>query len=240
MYSSSVRRQIVARLRSGEPVAVVAAETGVCQATLLRWKRQALIDAGVIDCIPKWRPRSSPQHTSASLRKHVPHVFVVGAAVDDGQDFIRVGHASESSNPSGTLSGAPADFLFTHHGKQLSQNAVRQELTPLGPGSRPGTHHTVSTPPHQCHRPDQRRSITAQALIALLGHVSSQMSLRYAHLFDHTVRTEYERALNLAKSHIGGLPTTAPQLPIADVAQHPQMGHHHRVGRRHGDANNRV
>jgi len=35
-YSLSVRRQIVARLRSGEPVAAVAAETGVCQATLFR------------------------------------------------------------------------------------------------------------------------------------------------------------------------------------------------------------
>ncbi|WP_366847837.1 helix-turn-helix domain-containing protein [Mycolicibacterium sp.] len=48
-YSSSVRRQIVARLRSGEPVAVVAAETGICQATLSRWKRRALIGAGVIE-----------------------------------------------------------------------------------------------------------------------------------------------------------------------------------------------
>ena len=43
------------------------------------------------------------------------------------------------------------------------------------------------------------------------------MSLRYAHLFDHTVRTEYERALDLAKSHIGPLPTTGPPLPITDV-----------------------
>ena len=51
-YSSPVRRQIVARLRSGEPVTVVAAETGICQATLFRWKRQALIDAGVIEGIP--------------------------------------------------------------------------------------------------------------------------------------------------------------------------------------------
>jgi transposase-like protein len=51
-YSSSVRRQIVSRLRSGEPVAAVAAETGVCQATLFRWNRQALIDAGVIEGIP--------------------------------------------------------------------------------------------------------------------------------------------------------------------------------------------
>ena len=50
-YSSSVRQQIVARLRSGEPVAAVAAETGICQATLFRWKRQALIDAGLIEGI---------------------------------------------------------------------------------------------------------------------------------------------------------------------------------------------
>lgn len=52
MYSSSVRRQIVARLRSGEPVAAVAVDTGICQATLFRWKRQALIDAGVIEGTP--------------------------------------------------------------------------------------------------------------------------------------------------------------------------------------------
>jgi transposase-like protein len=52
MYSSSVRWQIVARLRSGEPVAAVAVETGICQATLFRWKRQALIDAGVIEGTP--------------------------------------------------------------------------------------------------------------------------------------------------------------------------------------------
>src|SRR3954453_8039358 len=51
-YSSSVRRQIVSRRRAGEPVAAVAVETGVCQATLFRWKRQALIDAGVIEGIP--------------------------------------------------------------------------------------------------------------------------------------------------------------------------------------------
>jgi hypothetical protein len=31
---------------------VLAAETGVGQATLFRWQRQALIDAGVIEGIP--------------------------------------------------------------------------------------------------------------------------------------------------------------------------------------------
>ena len=44
--------RFVSRLRSGEPLAAVAAETGVCQASLFRRKRQALIDAGVIEGIP--------------------------------------------------------------------------------------------------------------------------------------------------------------------------------------------
>src|SRR5437588_7262088 len=52
MYPASVRRQIVIRLRSGESVAAIAVDTGICQATLFRWKRQALIDSGVIEGIP--------------------------------------------------------------------------------------------------------------------------------------------------------------------------------------------
>jgi len=52
MYPATVRRQIVSRLRSGEPVAAVAVDTGICQATLFRWKRQALIDAGVVEGVP--------------------------------------------------------------------------------------------------------------------------------------------------------------------------------------------
>jgi len=36
MYPAAVRRQIVSRLRSGEPVAVVAADAGIRQATLFR------------------------------------------------------------------------------------------------------------------------------------------------------------------------------------------------------------
>jgi len=37
--------------------------------------------------------------------------------------------------------------------------------------------------------------------MALLGHVSAEMSLRYGRLFDATVRAEYERALDQAKHH---------------------------------------
>lgn len=112
--------------------------------------------------------------------------------------------------------GAPADFLFTHHGKRLSQNAVRAELNRAAESA--GLGHIT---PHQLRHTYATALINAgvslQALMALLGHVSTQMSLRYAHLFDSTVRTEYERALDLAKSRIGPIPTGRRQLPITDI-----------------------
>lgn len=113
--------------------------------------------------------------------------------------------------------GDPADFLFTRHGKRLSQNAIREELNRAAQTAGLGR-----ITPHQLRHTYATALINAgvslQALMALLGHVSSQMSLRYAHLFDHTVRTEYERALDLAKSHIGALPTpTAVGLPLTDI-----------------------
>ena len=54
--------------------------------------------------------------------------------------------------------------------------------------------------------------------MALLGHVSAAMSLRYGRLFDATVRDEYQRALILAKAKLGPvLPAERTQLPIADI-----------------------
>jgi transposase-like protein len=100
-YSSSVRRQIVSRLRSGEPVAAVAAETGVCQATLFRWKRQALIDAGVIEGIPSVVSRDQRIHrltepfSRQSLRSSIPALWRVNACYtqDPGQPKTNCGNA---------------------------------------------------------------------------------------------------------------------------------------------------
>ncbi len=49
--------------------------------------------------------------------------------------------------------------------------------------------------------------------MALLGHSSADMSLRYGRLFDQTVRDDYERALTLAKERLG------PVLPEADTTK---------------------
>ena len=58
--------------------------------------------------------------------------------------------------------------------------------------------------------------VSLQALMALLGHVSAEMSLRYGRLFDATVRDEYQRALAQAKAQLGAVfPGDRTQLPVA-------------------------
>ena len=102
--------------------------------------------------------------------------------------------------------GRPTQFLFTHHGRRLSQTAVRKELARSAETA--GIGHVT---PHQLRHTYATALVNAgvslQALMALLGHTSAEMSLRYAHLFDSTVRAEYERALDLAKDRIGAMPT---------------------------------
>lgn len=104
----------------------------------------------------------------------------------------------------------PAQFLFTHHGRRLSQQAVRHELDHAV--ATAGLDHLTS---HQLRHTWATTLVNAgcslQALMALLGHVSAEMSLRYGHLFDATVRTEYDRALTLAKQRL----TACPGAPIS-------------------------
>lgn len=108
------------------------------------------------------------------------------------------------------------DLGLSPHDRQSASRTTRRESA---------TSNATRTQPHTTTAETSRSYATAlinagvslQALMALLGHVSTQMSLRYAHLFDSTVRTEYERALDLAKSQIGPLAADRPQLPITDI-----------------------
>jgi integrase len=115
--------------------------------------------------------------------------------------------------------GLPTQFLFTHHGRRLSQTGVRKELARSAQTA--GIGHVT---PHQLRHTYATALVNAgvslQALMALLGHVSAEMSLRYAHLFDATVRTEYERALNVAKTSIGPIatPNSTTRTPTASDA----------------------
>jgi len=110
----------------------------------------------------------------------------------------------------------PAQFLFTHHGRRLSQRAVRDELDRAAQAA--GLDHIT---PHQLRHTYATALVNAgvslQALMALLGHMSAEMSLRYGRLFDTTVRAEYERALDLAKQHARTPATGRISLPLADI-----------------------
>lgn len=103
--------------------------------------------------------------------------------------------------------GKPAQFLFTSHGRRLTATALRGELRRAATAA--GIGHVT---PHQLRHTYATALVNAgvslQALMSILGHVSAEMSLRYGHLFDATIRTEYERALDLARNRIGALPQT--------------------------------
>ena len=110
--------------------------------------------------------------------------------------------------------GRPAQFLFTHHGRRLGQGALRIELDRAAADAGLG-HITTHQLRHTFATAMVNAGVSLQALMALLGHVSAEMSLRYGRLFDTTVRAEYERALELAKARVGGLPTGPRRIPVS-------------------------
>ena len=117
----------------------------------------------------------------------------------------------------------PAQFLFTHHGRRMAQNTVRDELDHASEVAGLG-HVTSHQLRHTYATALVNAGVSLQALMALLGHVSAQMSLRYGQLFDSTIRTEYERALALAKEQARQqAPSDSPalpgriQLPLTDI-----------------------
>jgi len=113
--------------------------------------------------------------------------------------------------------GKPVEFLLTHQGRRVSVDTLRNEL--IRAATEAGL---KSVTPHQLRHTFAtalvNSGVSLQALMAMLGHVSAEMSLRYGRLFDETVRVEYERALTLAKSRIGPVLPQRTQLPISDIS----------------------
>ena len=113
--------------------------------------------------------------------------------------------------------GRPAEFLFTHFGKRVSAQALRDELARACEAAG-----MPKATPHQLRHSWATALINAgcslQALMVMLGHTSAAMSLRYARLFDATVRADYEHALAQAKT-ILTVPSPAGQamLPVTDI-----------------------
>lgn len=132
----------------------------------------------------------------------------------DGETLAIVDRVVAHRSPGRPLrhprSGRLVEFLFTHRGRRISAQYVQKVLAEAGAAA--GLNHVH---PHQLRHTYATALVNAgcslQSLMALLGHQSAEMSLRYGRLFDATVRTEYERALTLAKERLGPLlPEASP------------------------------
>src|SRR6266487_445258 len=101
------------------------------------------------------------------------------------------GHRSPGRPLPHPRTGKLAGFLLTHQGRRVSAHTLRGELHRAAPEAGIG-----AATPHQLRHTYAtamvNSEISLQALMALLGHVSAEMSLRYGRLFDATVRQEYE------------------------------------------------
>ena len=112
---------------------------------------------------------------------------------------------NRSTGPRPPFENRSADFLFTHHGYRLSPTSVRSEVCraadPAGLGKL---------------TPLRLRHTYAPALVN-----AGVPSLRYGQLFYSTIRTVYDRALDLAKIRIGPMSTTGnggrTTLPMANI-----------------------
>jgi integrase len=118
-------------------------------------------------------------------------------------------------------SGRLVEFLLTHQGRRVSKEVLRDELHRAArqAGLEPVTPHQLR---HTYATALVNAGVSLQALMALLGHVSAEMSLRYGRLFDATVRADYEKALALAKERLGPvLPEATPVQLATDWRQAP-------------------
>ena len=113
--------------------------------------------------------------------------------------------------------GKLVQFLLTHQGRRVSVDVLRDEL--IRAATEAGLKSVV---PHQLRHTYATAlincGVSLQALMAMLGHVSAEMSLRYGRLFDETVRADYERALTQAKAQLGAVLPSRTPLPIADIS----------------------
>ncbi len=102
--------------------------------------------------------------------------------------------------------GRPAEFLFMERGRRLSAFKLRRGLDTAitdaglaGRGANP-----LHVTPHQLRHTYATTLVNAgmslQALMAVLGHVSAEMTLRYASIASPTVRAAYEAAMGKVRT----------------------------------------
>ncbi len=118
--------------------------------------------------------------------------------------------------------GRPADFLFTERGRRLSAYRLRHGLddAAAAAGLRGRDSQPLHVTPHQLRHTYATSLVNAgmslPALMALLGHVTTEMTLRYASLAAPAVRTAYDEAMGKARARLTVAIAPAGQPVIPD------------------------
>ena len=115
--------------------------------------------------------------------------------------------------------GKPTDFLFTEHGRRLGATRLRNGLLAAvavadlrAPGGQP-----MTITPHQLRHTYAtalaNAGMSLQALMALLGHVTPEMTIRYATLASPTLRGAYDQAMGTMRRQLTLTPVGRPSVP---------------------------
>jgi integrase len=115
--------------------------------------------------------------------------------------------------------GTPTDFVFSEHGRRIQAWRIRKGLRTgvaaaglTGPGNTP-----LRVTPHMLRHTYATELANAgmslQALMAVLGHVTPEMTLRYAVLASPTLRAAYNEAMGKVRKLIPVAPAGRPTVP---------------------------
>ncbi|MCR6491753.1 tyrosine-type recombinase/integrase [Cellulomonas sp. P24] len=115
--------------------------------------------------------------------------------------------------------GAPTDFFFTEHGHRLGATRLRNGLLTAARDAQlhgPGAQVLVVTP-HQLRHTYAtalaNAGMSLQALMALLGHVTPEMTIRYATLASPTLRAAYDESIGKLRRQLTLTPVGRPIVP---------------------------
>ena len=115
--------------------------------------------------------------------------------------------------------GTYTDFLFTNHGRRLGPTRIRNALiaASTAAGLRGADGADLVVTPHQLRHTWATELANAgmslQALMALLGHATAQMTVRYATLASPTLRVAYDDAVGKMRRQLTLTPVGRPNVP---------------------------
>lgn len=115
--------------------------------------------------------------------------------------------------------GVPTDFLFTERGQRVKAWRVRKGLrqASLAAGLTGPDGQAFNPKPHQLRHTYATELANAgmslQALMAVLGHMTPEMTLRYATLASPVLRAAYDQAMGSVRKLIPVAPAGRPIVP---------------------------